>query len=127
MKDLFYMGGPLFMSLLTLIFVVTLAWGSYHFIRGKNSSGNSLSHYIKRLAIVKSLGLFAMITGILGQLLGLYAAFAAIEEAGDISKALFFGGLKVSMISIIYGVIIFLLSYLIWFILDYLLNNKLKA
>ncbi|MFW5821363.1 MAG: MotA/TolQ/ExbB proton channel family protein [Bacteroidota bacterium] len=42
----------------------------------------------ENLSYIKPIGLFAMITGILGQLIGLYSAFNAIEEAGDVSPAM---------------------------------------
>jgi len=59
-----------------------------------------------------------MITGIMGQLIGLLMAFGAIERAGDISPAMVFGGLKISMYTTLYGILIYLLSILIWFLLD---------
>jgi biopolymer transport protein ExbB/TolQ len=59
-----------------------------------------------------------MITGILGQLIGLYMAFVAIEQAADISPAIVAGGLKVSMITTLYGVFIYLFSILLWFLLS---------
>lgn len=124
MSDLFYMGGALFMGILSLVLIVILAWGIFHFIAGLSSNASNPGLSIRRLAYLKSFGLFAMVTGILGQLIGLYSAFAAIEEAGDISKALFFGGLKVSLITVIYGAIIYLFALILWFVLDYVLNKK---
>jgi biopolymer transport protein ExbB/TolQ len=79
-----------------------------------------------RIRHIRSFGLFGMITGILGQLIGLYQAFAVIEEVGDISLSLLMGGLKVSMITTFYGIFIFLLSLLIWFILDFILSRKVN-
>jgi len=68
------------------------------------------------LDLVKSFGSFALVTGILGQLIGLFSAFQAIAEIGAVSPAMLAGGLKVSMITTIYGVVIFLIAYMIWFI-----------
>ena len=68
-----------------------------------------------------------MITGILGQLIGLTEAFKAIEAAMDISPAIMAGGLKVSMITTLYGIIINLLSILIWFLLDLWYHKKNEA
>lgn len=59
-----------------------------------------------------------MIIGILGQLIGLMEAFSAIERAGDVSPAILAGGLKVSMITTLYGIFIYMLSIIIWFLLD---------
>lgn len=120
MTDLFYMGGPLFMGILTLLFLIILALATY---QGAEIVRNSIRHetsFRHKLSYIKSLGLFTLVFGIFGQLLGLYQAFTAIEKAGgQISPALLAGGLKVSMITTLYGVVIFLLSYLIWLGLDY--------
>lgn len=56
--------------------------------------------------------------GIPGQLIGLLEAFKALEQVGDISPALLAGGLKISMITILYGILIYLFPILIWFLLD---------
>jgi hypothetical protein len=127
MKELFYMGGTLFMSILTLILLVILIWSIYYFITGLNTNKEKSRLIIHRLSYLKSFGFFAMITGILGQLTGMYSAFSAIETAGDISKALFFGGLKLSMITPIYGILIFLFSLLLWITMDFILQKKKVA
>lgn len=124
MTDLFYMGGPLFMGILTLLFLMMLALAIY---RGLQLRRNEILHetiFRHQLTHIKSVGLFALVFGIFGQLLGLYQAFAAIERVGDISPALLAGGLKVSMITTLYGALIFLISYLIWLVLDYRLTSK---
>ena len=77
-----------------------------------------------RLAHIKSIGLFSLITGILGQLIGLYGAFAAIERAMDISPPIMAGGLKISMITTLYGIMIYLISILIWIALDLWASKK---
>jgi len=51
-------------------------------------------------------------------------AFSAIERAGDISPAIVVGGLKVSMISTLYGILIYMVSILIWFVLDLWYHRK---
>ena len=124
MKDLFNMGGALFMGILTTLLVIMLATAVYFFVRiisGKAADQSDFSH---KLTYVKSVGLFTMITGILGQLIGLLEAFKAIERVGDISPAMLAGGLKVSMITTLYGILIYLISILIWFLLDLLHGKK---
>lgn len=68
-------------------------------------------------SLIKSIGLFALVTGVFAQLIGIFSAFQFIEKAGSVTPALLAGGLKVSMITTIYGVLIFLISYGIWFAL----------
>ena len=118
MKEWFVMGGSLFMGILTILLVIIVAVTVYFAIsiaNGKAADKESLRH---QLRYIKSLGLFTMITGILGQMIGLFSAFIAIEAAEDISPAIIAGGLKVSMITSLTGIVIFLISIAIWFVLD---------
>jgi len=78
----------------------------------------------RRLSYIKGVGLFAMVFGILGQLIGLYDAFSVIQKVGDISPSILAGGLKVSMLSTLYGIIIYLLSWLFWFGLEAFRNLR---
>lgn len=118
MKEWFIMGGPLFMSILTILLVIVVAVSAYYVIVIASGKSREKTNFAHQLKYVKSLGLFTMIVGILGQLIGLFSAFTAIEVAMDISPAIMAGGLKVSMITTLTGVVIYLISILIWFLLD---------
>ena len=126
MKELFYMGGSLFMGILTVLLVIILAVSIYFAINIASGKALEKKNFRHQLTYVKAIGLFTMITGILGQLIGLWSAFKAIEAAMDISPAIMAGGLKVSMITTLYGIIANLLSILIWFLLD-LWYNRIAA
>ena len=91
MLDYFYMGGPLFMGMLTLIFIVLV-----------------VAAVLKK--DVKEIGLLALALGILGQLIGLMGAFEGIEAMGGVSQSILVGGLKVSSITSIYGLLIYIVS-----------------
>jgi hypothetical protein len=119
------MGGTLFMSILTILFVIMIIWFLYHFIAVYNSKKSSLETVLRRIGYGKSIGLFAMITGIFGQLIGFYEAFSAIENAGDISPGIVYGGIKVSMITTLYGISIYLISLMIWFSFSIIIENIL--
>lgn len=122
MIDLFYAGDPLFMGMLTLILFANLVISTMHFLAIQKEELSSEEIRVK-LKTIKSVGLFGLMMGILTQLMGLHGMFLAIEEIGEVSPALLAGGLKVSLISTEYGVVIFLISYLIWFGLT-ALNQK---
>lgn len=126
MKDLFYMGGPLFMGVLSLVLISMFAWAIYHIVPVFLGKQVKISEKRKKLMHVKTIGTFGLVTGILGQLVGLYAAFEAIEQMGDVAPGILAGGLKVSMITTIYGVLIFLISLLLWWILDFIVSKKAK-
>lgn len=63
---------------------------------------------------VKEIGLAAPVVALLSLLFGLYNAFDALYQTGGvISPGVVFGGLKVSTIPIIYGLLVYLLSLII--------------
>lgn len=94
MLDYFMMGGPLFMGILTLILLLMI----YAAVRN---------------GCVKELGLLALAVGFMGQLLGLFGAFEGIEQMGGVSQAMLAGGLKISSITSIYGLLIYIVGLLI--------------
>ena len=112
------------MGILTALFIVMLAWAIYHFIPVLLKKEFDFGKTKTRLKHIKTIGSFSLVTGILGQLIGLYGAFEAIESSGAVSQTLLVGGLKISMITTLYGIIIFLISLFLWFIFDYALSQK---
>ena len=124
MKDLFYMGGPLFMGVLTLVLIIMFAWAVYQALPVFTGNKVNIDAIRRKLMHVKTIGAFGLVTGILGQLIGLFSAFSVIEELGDVSQSLLAGGLKVSLIPTIYGILIFLISLLLWWLLDFLISKK---
>ncbi len=114
MIELFYEGGPLYMGILTLEALLMLSiavFVSLPIIRGKKLDNH-------KVGLIKSIGLLSLITGIFCQLIGLYQGFNAIEQAESISPAMLAGGLKVSMITTIYGFIIYIVALLIVLLLQ---------
>lgn len=121
---LFYMGGPLFMGILTAILIIMIAWAVYHFLPVLTGKEINFSVARSKLKHIKTIGTFALITGILGQLIGLYQAFGIVEKMGDVSQSLLAGGLKVSTIPTLYGIFIFILSLILWLVFDYIVTKK---
>ena len=96
MIDLFFEGGLLFMSLLTVLFAAVV----YAALQQRKS--------------LKLFGLLALSLGILGQLLGLFQMYDAIVSmGGEISQTMLVGGLRVSSITSIYGLLIYSISLVI--------------
>lgn len=123
---LFYEGGPLFMGILTFILIALVAWTFYHFLPLLLKKDANHAKKRSKLKHIKTIGTFGLVTGILGQLIGLISAFDAIERAGEIKQGLIAGGLKVSTIPTVYGILIFLISLLLWFITDNIISQKTK-
>ncbi|AUP80385.1 MotA/TolQ/ExbB proton channel family protein [Flavivirga eckloniae] len=124
MEDLFFMGGPIFMSILTILLIILCAWIIYHlfvFFKIKQLNKDKCLRLIK---YGKSIGLFALIIGIFAQLIGFYQAFSAIEKASDISPAMVYAGIKTSMVSTLYGILIYLFSIMLWFVASIIIERK---
>lgn len=95
-------GGPVFMyTTLTLLFVI-IALLLRGFIKPTTRK--------KTITLVSSVSLFVLVWGFLGQMLGLIGAFDAIEAAGDISPSVLAGGLKIAILSPLFGMFVFLIA-----------------
>ena len=106
MFKFFMQGGLIYMSVLTVLLVAIFfaAW--------------------KAPRWVKEIGIFALVFSILAFLFGLLQVFSALQQVAIgresvsgifdlISPGVLFGGLKVGMIPLIYGIIIFLISLVV--------------
>ena len=126
MKQLFYEGGALYMGIITIVLIVMVAWAVYHFLPVLLKKEVAAVKTRARLKHIKTIGSFALIFGIFSQLVGLYQAFSVIEEMNGVSASLLMGGLKVSMVPTFYGIVIFMLSLILWIIMDYIATQMLK-
>lgn len=119
------------MGFLTIILIITVAWFVFQFVVAYRSKFANPEISLRKLTYGKTLGLFAMITGFMGQLIGLIGMFDALEMAfmqgKEIQPALIYGGIKVTMIVTIYGILIYLLSILLWFISTSFIEKRLNG
>ena len=125
MFNLFYEGGILFMSILTLLLLILLSISVYYgtLIIKSESEPELRNLYRHRITYIKSIGLLSLVVGIFGQLIGMYQGFSLIQTSGAISQALLLAGIRISMITTLYGMVIFIISYLIWLGLDSKINK----
>lgn len=114
------------MGPITVILIVMIAWAVYHFLPVLTNKETDLAKALSRLKYIKTIGTFGMVSGILGQLIGLYQAFDFLEAHDNVSQPIISRGLKVSLIPSIYGLLIFLLSLLFWMVFDYHVVKKLE-
>lgn len=122
MIELFYEGGPLFMAMVTIVLFSGIVVAVMAVISMLN--GAEVVKVKTTLGYLKSIALLAVIVGVLGQMIGLYSAFEAIAEVGEVSQALLAGGLRVSSITTIYGLISFVILYIINFAISLALTKK---
>lgn len=104
MFKLFAEGGVLFMGILTLILLALIVV----FVLSFKNKGNE-KKLNKSIQWMKSIGTLGMVVGVFGQLIGLYSAFSVMSTTEGISPTMLAGGLKVSMITTIYGVLIYII------------------
>ena len=126
----FIAGGYEFMSVLSLELIIAAAWIIYQFVKGYNSKQPNREKILRMIGYGKSMGLFALVTGFLGQMIGLIAMFEAIrgatQNAEVIKPHLVYDGIGVTMISSTYGVLIFLFSMILWFIASFIIEKKIQ-
>jgi len=121
MYDIYRAGGTQFMHPLTLILLVNLGLIIFALItkfQKKTIKGNILE-------IIRQLGGLALAWGVFSTVVGLFFAFDALEGMKEtLPLAVIMGGLKVALISIIYGLIIFIFSLISFIGLRSMANNS---
>lgn len=103
------------MSVSTLLVIVIGIWSA---VRLSTTSGASSMKTKVWIDSVLFWGGFTAITGVLGTLLGIVLAAQSIEAAGTISTPLVWGGIKVALLSSVFGVLALACGALLWFGLD---------
>lgn len=96
MFNVFMEGGPIFMAILTAILagVFFAAW--------------------KAPRWVKEIGAFALAFGLFSTLLGIIQMLGVVQQITEIAMPAFCGGLRVTLIPAVYGLLIFMISLLVW-------------
>ncbi len=97
MWNLITSGGLMFTLPLLLLLLVILA------LAAKQSIASNRTATGTRLLL--HLGIFSAVLGILGQAMGLYQAMGVIQSVGGVSPAMLAGGIKISFIAPILGLV----------------------
>ena len=104
LSDRLQEGGPFFMYPLLLMLLLCIALIIYVFIKGDENS--------KLTKTIGHVGLFALVWGFLGQMIGLVTAFDSVGISGNMSPEILAGGIKVALLNPIFGMFIFLVARL---------------
>ena len=104
----FLEGGALFMSLILICLLISI----YFIVKSTLNikTNNDISK--KMLKHINDSGILAMILGFLGAFLGLLSAFDILEATGQAAPSIIAGGLKIALISPIFGLFTFSISRL---------------
>lgn len=97
-------GGPVFMYTILILLIVIIALLVKVFLKQENIE--------KTIRLVSSISLFALVWGFLGQIIGLIQAFDTIQSFGNVSPQVLAGGIKIGLLSPLFGMIVFLIARL---------------
>ncbi len=118
-------GGIYFMLPIYIMWIIVIFLGIKFLIKF-NVENTDIKKLTKTNSLIIFLGSFTFLFGLLGQILGIYNALQAVQQAGDISPALIAGGLRVSLLAPLYGFFLFLISFITWFIFKNLLKQQIN-
>ena len=105
-SERFNEGGPLMMSLILICFVISLVF----LVRGFLSLKSNLDRSRKMLKLTVDSSLLGLVIGFLGSIIGLIMAFDTVQAMGDAEPAVFAAGLKVSLLTALFGLFTFVVS-----------------
>jgi hypothetical protein len=121
MYDIYLAGGPVFMHPLSLILFINL--GLIIFVVITTLQKKKLNKNF--LEAIRQLGGLALAWGALSTLVGLFFAFDSLEGMKEtLPLNVIMGGLKVALITILYGLIIFIISLISFIGLRSMTNNS---
>lgn len=103
--SLFTDGGPVMMSLITICLILSVIFIIRGFVSLKSNPAQSKK--MLRLAIDSSL--LGLVLGFFASIIGLITAFDSVEAMGDPDPSIFAGGLKVSLVTAVYGLFSFII------------------
>ena len=114
MTRYFIEGGPVFMGILTILFLIILSIAVAGGTLAFNSNHSNTPRVKKLVTYLKSVALFTLVFGILGQIIGLLNIFNYLSgsEVGVASNILA-KGIKITFWPVLYGIIIYLFSILL--------------
>ncbi|MGY6648938.1 MotA/TolQ/ExbB proton channel family protein [Wenyingzhuangia sp. IMCC45574] len=103
--DRFMEGGPLFMSLILICLVLSIAFVVLGFLNLKKDVKRS-----KRMTgLASEISVLGLVIGFLGSIIGMITAFDVIGAKGGIEAGILAMGLKVSFLTTLFGTITFIL------------------
>ena len=97
-------GGTMFMYPLLFMLITCIALIIKAFLRSAEND--------KVVLLIKHISLFALVYGFLGFMLGMIDAFDAISRATSVHPAVLAGGLKIGLLSPVFGMFVFLITRL---------------
>lgn len=104
----FMEGGAFFMSLILICLLISIYFTAKSFLNIKSNVEISK----KMLKHISDSGTLGLALGVMGAFLGLITAFDVLEATGEAQPGIIAGGLKVALLSPLFGLLTFSLSKL---------------
>jgi len=121
--DLHLDGGPIFMIPLSLMLIVIIGLVIYS-ILGLVQKKSLVTKYVEA---IKQIGAMAAVFGALSTLIGLMQAFNYLENSTEVTPfQVIMGGMKVAIVTALYGLFIFFVSMLAYIILKLTAKNSIS-
>ncbi len=108
---------PIYIMWVVVFFLTVKISLNYFFGKG------DLEKLKKTNSFILFFGTFAFLFGLFGQIIGFFQILNVIEAQGEVAQFLIAGGLKVSLLSVMYGFGLLLFSAIVWFIFRNLLQK----
>ena len=113
MIDFLYFGGIQGMSIITLFGLAAIVMAVYVLIQYiKSRKANT-----KFLNSILYLGSMAFFAGLVYNALGFYEILDVVQRMGSVSHSALAAGLKAACVSTIYGLTLFFIAYVSWYML----------
>jgi len=126
MLNFLYSGGFFMVfELICLLLVLGLAVRAGLRMLGKNAA--ALPGREIAIHAVLFWGSMALVLGFLSHYMGLYGAMEAISRANDISPGIVAKGYQMALVSVLSGMVIFIISMLLWFLLRWRFQQLMHA
>ncbi len=112
----FYEGGPSFMTPVYLMWIIVFFLAIRFVLLYRN--GQNPQKLKRTNDGILFVGSFAFLVGITGQIFGLMSAFSSVQRMGEagIEPNILAGGLKSTFIAPFCGILLLLLSAILWFV-----------
>ena len=72
---------------------------------------------VRRTQSIVFWGAMSLVLGLLGTVVGVIQMASAIERIGQVSETLLWGGIRVTMVTLVFGLLLFALSLFSWYAL----------
>ena len=120
----FFLSGGMYMWILLLFAIIIMALSIQKLTWILKAGQLNLIQYERSIYAILFWGGISLMVGLFAHFHGIYNAMQAIARAQDISPAIVAEGYRLSLITVLSGMFLFIISLLIWFALRWVINKK---